>query len=218
MTSKFIVLANGEINNPSLIQTRLAPWSDATVIAADGGYRHAEALGLRVNVLIGDMDSVREDNGLGGDDREVSVIEFPQVKDETDLELALMHAANLGADEMVILGAHGGRLDMTLANLLLLTHPRLSSIHIEIWADIQTVWFIHPPGGEIAGEPGDTVSLLPLLNDAIDITTTNLAYALTGGSLLAGEVRGVSNVMTDKNARIDLGAGTLLVVHTHGHL
>ena len=180
MTSKFIVLANGEINNPSLILTRLALWSDATVIAADGGYRHAEALDLRVNVLIGDVDSVR--------------------------------------DEMVILGAHGGRLDMTLANLLLLTHPRLSSIHIEIWADIQTAWLIHPPGGDIAGEPGDTVSLLPLVNDAVDITTTNLAYSLNGGSLLAGEVRGVTNVMTDKNARIDLGAGTLLVVHTHGHL
>lgn len=216
MNSKFIILTNGEIDDPALLRTRLESWSQATVIAADGGFRLAEDLSLKVDILIGDLDSVSEEDIFNLTDQGVSVHEFPEAKDETDLELALTHAANLGAGAIVIIGALGGRLDMSLANVLLLALPKLAGVHVELWADHQTAWLIRPPGGEISGEPGDTVSLIPLLNDATDISTTNLAYALKDSSLGAGEVRGVSNILADKTAHVNLGGGTILVVHTPG--
>lgn len=216
MSSKFIILANGEIDDPALLRSRLDLWTQATVIAADGGIHHAESLKLKVDVLIGDMDSViEEDKSIIGD-RGVHVVEVPNAKDETDLELALTHAANSGAKRIALLGALGGRLDMSLANVLLLTQPQLARIHVEIWVDHQTAWLIRPPGEEISGEVGDTISLIPLVSDATGISTTNLAYAMSETTLQVGEIRGVSNILTDQSARIDVGEGTVLVVHTPG--
>ena len=47
-------------------------------------------------------------------------------KDESDTELAVLAAIELGAREIVVVGALGGRrLDHALANLGLLAHPAL---------------------------------------------------------------------------------------------
>lgn len=213
MDSKFIILANGEIENPEYLANRLKSWGKATVVAADGGLLHAESLGLSVDHLIGDLDSVNDDmvNALG---QAAKVQKFPEAKDETDLELALIYAANAGAQAIVLLGALGGRVDMSLANILLLTMAKLNEIHVELWSGVQTAWLLRPPGGDIYGKPGDTVSLIPLLGKAEGITTANLAYPLTGSTLHAGEIRGVSNVLTDANGHIKIEMGTVLVVHT----
>lgn len=216
MNSKFVILANGVIDNPEYLLKRLESWGQTKVIAADGGLLHAESLGLSVDHLIGDLDSV--DDGMSSAlGQAIKLQEFPEAKDETDLELALIYAADAGAGSIVILGALGGRVDMSLANILLLTMPQLEGIHVELWSGKQTAWLLRPPGGEITGNPGDTLSLIPLLGKADGITTTNLAYPLSGSTLHAGEIRGVSNVLTDAKARVQVETGTLLIVHTQGH-
>lgn len=216
MAHTFILLSNGEFEEPALLKPRLVNLSDATVIAVDGGFRHARELGLKVDILIGDLDSVADKDRILASAQDLSLLEFPDAKDETDLELALLHAVKLGADEIVILGALGGRLDMSLANILLLSHPQLVHLRVEIWVGNQTAWLLRPPGGSIPGEPGDTVSLIPMVEDATDISTTGFAYALENDVLAAGTVRGVSNLITEREARIEFGSGSLLVVHTPG--
>jgi thiamine pyrophosphokinase len=141
----------------------------------------------------------------------------PPEKDETDLELALLYAADHGATEIVIIGAFGGRVDMSVANLLLMTHPKLAGIHIEMWFGSQTAWIIRPPGDQVQGQVGDTLSLIPLIGEAEGVTTQNLAYPLNKEQLAAGPSRGLSNVFTDTTATIMLGEGILLAVHTPGH-
>jgi thiamine pyrophosphokinase len=216
MTNSFILLSNGVVEEPALLKTRLDVLSGATVIAVDGGFRHARELGLKVDILVGDLDSVADKDRLLANTQDLSLLEFPKAKDETDLELALLHAMKVGADEIVILGALGGRLDMSLANILLLAHPQLAPLRVELWAGNQTAWLLRPPGGSIPGEPGDTVSLIPMVEDATDISTTGFAYALENAVLALGTVRGVSNVITEREARIEFGSGSLLVVHTPG--
>jgi thiamine pyrophosphokinase len=216
MTSKFIILANGELNNPDLLTKRLASRTGATVIAADGGYLHAENLGLEVNMLIGDLDSVSPEDRSAFETQGVTMMSFPEAKDETDLELALTYAFRSGAEDIVLIGTLGGRLDMSIANLLLLTHPQIAPIRVEVWSDHQTAWVIRPPGGELVGEDGDTVSLIPIAGDVFGVSTKNLVYALSDAKLVSGEARGVSNVMTAKAAYVEVERGTLLVVHTPG--
>lgn len=216
MTNTFILLSNGELEQPAFLKHRLGKLSDATVIAVDGGFRHARGLGLKVDVLVGDLDSVDDQNRNLATKQGVTTLKFPEAKDETDLELALLHVVKLGADEIIILGALGGRLDMSLANILLLTHPHLVPLRVELWAGNQTAWLLRPPGGSIPGEPGDTVSLIPMVEDATDISTTGFTYALENDFLALGTVRGVSNVITEREARIEFGSGSLLVVHTPG--
>jgi thiamine pyrophosphokinase len=215
-----IVLSNGELDQPAVLRARLDDWRQSgeavQVVAADGGSHHAEALGLRPDVVIGDLDSLDEAarDALSADGARFETV--PARKDETDLELALLYAVEQGAGEIVALGVLGGRLDMTLANILLLTHPGLDAARIEIWTGWQTAWIVRPPGDTVSGQRGDTLSLIPLGGDAVGVTTRGLEYPLKGERLRFGPARGVSNVLAAPDARVDLGAGMLLAVHTPG--
>jgi len=184
------------------------------IIGADGGAAQAQSWGLGVDVVIGDMDSLAEADRAALARRGIRFIEHPRAKDETDLELALTYAIEAGAQELVILGALGGRLDHTLGNVLLLTLPLLVGIPTRIVSGGQEALVARSGEAlQVEGQPGDLVSLLPLGGDVQDVTTTGLAWALQGDTLCFGFSRGISNEMTATTARIQIGEGVLLVVH-----
>lgn len=214
MKSTALILINGSIGDCAVLRRRLRALVQPFVIAADGGYRHAEPLGLKVDLLIGDLDSTDEAAQRRLAAQGAVIEKFPPEKDETDLELALLAALERQAGRVVLLGALGDRIDMTLANLLLLADRRLSSQRVEAWYEWQTAWYMAPPGGRIEGRPGDTVSLIPVGGDAAGITTEGLAYALVDETLTAGRSRGISNQMTASTAQIEFSTGGLIVVHT----
>jgi thiamine pyrophosphokinase len=209
-----IIFANGDLPEPERLRQRLR--ADDLVIAADGGSRHCQALGLRPHAVVGDLDSLSAEARSAFEQAGVHLESHPAHKDESDLELALLYAARQGATRMVIVGALGGRLDMTLANILLLTHPALASVRVEVWHGVQTAWLIRPPGDEVRGQAGDTLSLMPLNGDALGVVTRGLLYALANERLAFGPARGLSNVLTAATARVELRAGVLLAVHTPG--
>jgi thiamine pyrophosphokinase len=183
------------------------------IIGADGGAARVTNRGMVPGVVIGDMDSL-PDGTLDELDDEVEFVEHPRAKDETDLELALRYAARHGAQEIVVLGALGGRLDHTLSNVLLLALPELEGITVRIVHDGEEAILVR--GGEkvtLRGGKGDLVSLLPWGGDARGVTTDGMAWPLAGATLRFAFSRGVSNVMTGPEARIEVGEGYLLVVH-----
>ena len=209
---KTVIFANGELCSPDLA---LELETADLLIAADGGYRHFETLSRLPDVLIGDLDSTPESVQENWEKQGVSIIHYPEDKDQTDLELALLYAEKRGADQILIYGAAGGRLDMTLANLLLLAHPELSADLTFICGD-QEVKLIRP--GQtliIQGEPEDRVSLIPLGPETTGISTKNLRYPLEQGDLTFGLTRGISNVMDADRAEIELEEGLLALIHTH---
>ena len=214
MLQRTLILTNGELVKGPALKARVEAWSPDLIIAADGGSRHASTLGLKIDLVAGDLDSIeaalRETLQAQGAQFE----HYKAEKDETDLELALLTAVEQGAEEIAIVGIVGDRLDMVLANIHLLTLEALLPIRTELWLGHQTAWLIRPPGEEFEGAPGDTLSLIPLKGDAIGVTTSGLAYPLQGETLFFGPARGVSNGMEKKVCRVDLEAGILLAVHT----
>jgi thiamine pyrophosphokinase len=192
------------------------PWiRDADlVIGADGGGARALSWKLIPDLVIGDMDSLPDEARVvlaGGGCR---FIEHPRAKDETDLELALTYAAKRGAREITILGAMGGRLDHTLANVLLLTLPELRAVLVRLVDGEEEVFVARRDQPvTVGGEPGDLVSLLPLGGNVDGVTTTGLAWALDGDTLRFGLSRGVSNEMVGSTAGVEVESGYLLVVH-----
>ena len=207
-----VIFANGELPHPAAIRTSLQP--DDWIIAADGGARHALACGRHPHLVIGDLDSL---SSQLRSELEASGTEFhsyPAAKDETDLELALLHAVQEGASEIVILAALGGRLDQTIANVLLLTLPALSGTDVRIVGGVEEAFVIRHEG-LIEGQLGDTVSLIPLGGDAAGVTAEGLAWPLDDDVLRFGPARGVSNVLTAKQARVQVRQGLLLCVVAH---
>ncbi len=93
------------------------------VVAADSGIEQAQALGLGIDVAIGDFDSVAPRALEAARDAGAVVEHHPAAKDATDFELALDRAIRLrepAPTRIHVLGGHGGRLDHLLANALVL--------------------------------------------------------------------------------------------------
>jgi len=207
-----IIFVNGEFNDPQ--QARDLVRAADLVIAADGGTRHALAIGVTPHIIIGDLDSLSPDDLARLQAAGARIKRFSPRKDETDLELALLHAARKGASEILPLAALGGRLDQTIANLLLLALPELEGVDARIVEGTQEAFLIR---GEalVEGQPGDTVSLIPLGGDATGVTADGLEWPLHEDTLRFGPARGVSNVLTGEQAYVRVRQGSLLCVITH---
>ena len=170
-----VIFVNGEFNRPTAMEK--PPTADDLLIAADGGARHCLSLGLRPDVVIGDLDSLapEELKRLTADG--VRVLRHPVRKDETDLELAFRLAREKGAREVILLGALGGRWDMTLANIMLPARPELSSLRVSILDGSQEITLVK--AGEtrwFSGRKGDVLSLIPISGDAVGVTLSGLEY------------------------------------------
>ncbi len=211
--TRVVVVANGSLPEPALYR-RLIEEADV-VVAADGGARALLQAGPRLDLIVGDMDSLPPDllarwQAAGG-----AVEAVPTVKDETDLELALREAIHRGARSVAILGALGGRADHATANLLLLASDVFRGIDVAILDAETRVTALR--GGDsalIRGMEGDLVTLLPLTERAEGIVTAGLLYPLNGDMLPLGLPRGVSNVLLGRQASVRLDRGTLLVFQT----
>lgn len=203
-----VVVAGGDPPDP---ESALAIPLGARVIAADRGLEHALALGLDVEIAVGDFDSASPEAVARAKASGTRIERYPAEKDATDLELALDAALALGPDRILLLAGGGGRLDHLLSTLLLLGSSRYETVEIDAFVGPARVHVVRGQR-EIQGERGELVSLLPLHGPAEGVRTEGLAYPLEGETLEPGSSRGVSNVFSAKTARISLDRGVLLAI------
>lgn len=207
---RIIIFANGEL--PDLSKARLLLGADDTIICADGGTRHALALGVKPGLIIGDMDSVDNRHLLELKKEGVAVEFHPRDKNETDLELAVNRALELKPEQILIVAALGGRLDQTLANITLLADPRLAGVDVRLDDGVEEI-FICRDQAQVRGGRGDLVSLIPWQGAVPEVQTQNLKYPLRRETLYPDKTRGISNEMLGDLASVSIGSGLLLVVH-----
>lgn len=225
-----LVLAAGTMPLPRLIPALLQGVD--VIIAADGGLELARTLKLEPDLLVGDMDSVSAS----------ALAAYPHVprqthdedKDELDLELAISAALQRGADRIRVLGAFGSRLDQSLAALF------IAARHAEVGAEPQgdpgggpaapvTISLhgahheahIALPGRQLELElpAGTTVSLLALTEEAV-VSSTGLAFPLSGTSLPFGAGLGLSNRVTGRTGErteifVQVASGTVALLVEH---
>mgnify|MGYP001066130550 CR=1 FL=1 len=210
------IFANGDVCDGPMVRRALQAWTAPAIIAADGGARVAGYYGYRVDTIIGDMDSLtpQEINTQMAFGAELK--RHPPEKDATDLELALQFAVQNSYTAIRIIGGLGDRFDQTLANVYLLALPELSDVDVCIVAGKQEIRMLRPGDHIIYGQPGDTLSLIPVGGDAVGIRTAHLYYPLDNETLTFGPARGVSNVLRGEKATISLRDGLLLCIHTLG--
>lgn len=203
---KAIVFCDGDIPPQSFFQQYLQ--SADLVIAADGGANHAKQLGIIADFIVGDLDSYIP----SGDETSEIIKEIDQ--ETNDLEKALNLALKKNADEVVVVGATGQRLDHTLKNLsvLLQFHPRFTSIlFIDRYCTIE---LIESPFCQDY-KTGTSLSLYPLSGAVEGITTKGLKYPLRNGTLQNGVQDGSSNKTVKKTVEIVFKKGDLLLIVNH---
>ena len=209
LVKRIIIFANGDIPNKE--KTRDLLREDDFIIAADGGTRHALALGLTPNVIVGDLDSLPANFETSAFDGEI--ILYPKDKNETDLELAIQHALTLNPEQILILAALGGRLDQTLGNIALISDLRPSTFDLLRLDDgVEEIFFCRDKSS-IKGTSGDIVSLIPWQGEVTGVVTTGLKWPLQNETLYPHKTRGISNEMLNGTATIQIKSGLLLIVH-----
>jgi thiamine pyrophosphokinase len=185
----------------------------AFVVAADSGLDHARAHDIRVDLVVGDLDSVSDAAIAAAIADGVTIETYPRDKDATDLAIALEAAQRTGARDVTLISGDGGRLDHLVTGLLLLASADLADLTIDAWIGEARVQVVHE-GREahVEGRPGELVTLVPIGGPAHGVCTEGLRFPLHGETLEPGTTRGVSNEIEGAVAKVSLTKGTLLVI------
>ncbi len=183
------------------------PDGDDLVIAADGGFDSILRLGVRCDVLIGDMDSVSKiPEGI-------ELIRHKKEKDETDLHLAYLEGARRGYERFYIYGAVGGRADHTLAAYSLLLFICHRGHEARLYGNGEVAIVIENSATRIWGEPGKRISVLAFGSDAIGVDIKGLYYELSGATISPAFPIGISNEFLGRACEISVREGSLIIIY-----
>ena len=198
-----VIIGNGVIDNYDKIRTKLR--QDDYIVCADGGYKHAKLLGVKPAVVVGDMDSI------GDNDYDGEIINLPIRKDFTDSEVCIKYILLKHFEEVMMLGFTGKRQDHSLANLFLLKQFQDTETDAYIVDEHNEIRFTKNEN-IIYGRKGNIVSIIPVTGDLTGVTTDGLDYPLNNETLVFGETRGVSNIMKADKCKITITSGQGLII------
>jgi thiamine pyrophosphokinase len=205
------VICGGPIGDLDFLQTERERYQPVGLICADGGARYIYALGLTPDLIVGDMDSLNGEMQRDFVGQGSRIMRYPEVKDETDSQLAIEMAFMMMPDEIRIYGALGARIDHTLANLALLSAAAKRGIEtrlVDQWCEI----FLIRQKAVVDGEIGQTVSLFALGADVTGVTLEGFEYPLRNATITPTKPIGISNRLTAARGIIAVGSGDLLAI------
>ncbi len=177
------------------------------VIAADAGYLRAKEKGVKVDLLVGDFDS------LGYRPEDVEVLTVPVEKDFSDGELGVRTAALRGIDTLDIYGVAGGRADHFLFNLHLLKIAYDLGVKAVLHGDDFDVYYV-TSNFFLTANVGDNLSIVPFGESAHILKATGLKYPAGGVTLTKSDTRGLSNECTSEKVFVSIDEGSAFLIHS----
>lgn len=203
-----LIFTNGHYGDHAFYKEYLKKIKVPYIICADGGANFAKKLGVIPDVILGDMDSINEETLRYYHD--VEIRRYPVCKDETDTELAINLAIEMGVAEVTIFGALGTRFDHSLGNIYLLTRFLEFEIRGKIIDEKNCIFLIR--GKEDLKLPvGTVLSLLPLGEVSDGINIQGFKFPIVNGKMTLGNPYGISNVVILEKQTISVEKGILLV-------
>ena len=206
---KAVVFGGADIEDYSFCREYI---ENSIVVCCDSGLKHAKALGIVPDAIVGDFDSADEETMEYFRAMNIPTTEFPTHKDETDMELGAEAAIRMGADELVLIGGIGSRMDHTMGNCNLIVRLYKEGTKAMLVNEKNKI-MITDSRIELTGKKGSIVSLFPVGMKAEGVTTENLEYPLENATL-AIDIRliAVSNVMLGEKAAVEVKNGMLYVM------
>lgn len=200
-----LIFAGSELNISNFEKSK---YSNAFVICADRGLLHAQALGIKPNLAVGDFDSLKYSP------QECETLRFPTEKDDTDLLIAVKEAIKRGFKNIDILGALGGRVDHMYGNIQVLSYACDNNANAHLISDDDIVSVYSPGTYAIPKLEGYSLSLFSYSTSVENICISGTLYQLNNGIINNSFPIGISNVIVDDNALISFSDGKLLVIQS----
>ena len=207
--SRAVLFCNGEIRDDGY---HLALLNDNDfIIAVDGGGNHCFRMGINPHICIGDFDSMDPTVIKYYKEHNIECIPFPADKDYIDMILGIEEAKKRGFDEVLLLGAMGGkRSDMFLGNALALSSYDENVIMKNEFTEIRFL-----KEGRLCkfrGHGGDYFSVIPLSDIVETGKSVGLKYQLENLTFRRGETRSISNEFSSDSCEMVINRGEALVI------
>ena len=183
--------------------------NDRFIIACDGAYDKINHSKVKVNLLIGDFDSIK-----GKIPDNLPFFRFPKEKDDTDSMLAVKWAINNQFNDIKINGAFGGRIDHEYANLQcgIYASTRVEKVTIE--DDNNFVTFIYNESKILPKREGFSLSVFSASEICEGVTITGTKYKISNKTLTNSFPIGISNEWKEKYAEISVKNGILIIIQS----
>lgn len=208
---KTLIITGGKINK-NFAKKYLKSNKYDIIIAVDKGLETIDYLKLQPQYVLGDFDSVNTKILEKYKKQNIKIIKLNPEKDLTDTHTAIDLALEIKSTEITILGAIGTRLDHTMANIHILKQALDKNIKAKIVNEKNEIELIDK---EIIIKKDDNykyVSIIPLTTNVTGITIEGMKYIINDYTLSIGDSLGVSNEQIDKDAKISIKIGILVVI------
>ena len=207
--NKCIIVGAGECSIKKL-QERLVVREGDLCIAADGGVEHLLQAGKTSHIVLGDMDSLKQQEIPAT----LPIQRLPVEKDDTDMLAAIKKGLTLGFRSFEFYGALGGRIDHTIANLQCLLYLMNRGARGVIIGNDTRILLMRNEKTMFpsnAYEKGQIISVFAFGQDAYGVSETGLKYTLDNVILQQEFPVGISNEFMGMDAAIEVKNGTLLL-------
>ncbi|HAE43063.1 MAG TPA: thiamine diphosphokinase [Clostridiales bacterium] len=204
MSNRCLIITGGEAIGKDRMIAEID--SDTFVICVDKGAETALEYGIKIDLVLGDFDSISDWAYQIISDK---AMPFPKEKDYTDTELAVVEAIRRGIDQITLTNATGNRVDHMLSTFFLLY--KYNEIDIRIIGDDFEA-FLLQEDFIISNKSGMTFSLIPMSETIDDLTLEGFKYPLHDKKVIKGDSLCVSNIITDETAMIRFKKGSALII------
>lgn len=211
--TRAVVFANGDCSDYACQIAEIV--NSDLIVCVDGGMRHCILAGLQPDLLIGDLDSLDTASSRLIADQNIECVQFPPIKDASDLELTLQTLCDRSIEEVVLLGISGGRTDHLLFNWQLAA-SRSWPYRVRIIDDFVDALLVDNARPlSITPKVGQTFSVIPLVQNASGVQVAGAMYPLSDAHLALGSTLGLSNEVVESSLQVSVEDGILLVMMVH---
>ncbi|QGU95247.1 thiamine diphosphokinase [Clostridium bovifaecis] len=206
---KAVIVSGGTPPSYELIKQELQ--DSSCLICADSGANCLYKYNISPDIIVGDLDSIHEDALNCFRNKNTNILKYPREKDCTDTEIALDKAIELGANEIVLLGSTGSRIDHLLGNIGMLLKCLKLDVSATIKDEHNSIRVINKPI-KVKGNIGNTFSLISYYEDVENLSISGAKYPLNNHYLEVGSALGISNEFLEKEVNITFTKGVLMVI------
>ena len=200
MEKRCVIISGGEFSPLNDIKP------EDFIIACDLGCRHAERLGLKIDIAMGDFDS------YSGEISAPEIYRCKPEKDDTDTMMAVRKALELGYKRISLRCALGGRLDHLIANLQTVAFAAEHGAVLDIADERNSVTGLLPGKNLISRRNGFYLSFFALNGPAEGVCIKGAKYPLENYRLTGSFPIGVSNEFEAAQVEISFKNGIIAAV------
>jgi len=209
---KALIILNGDYNSSKKeFEDILAGESISKIIAVDGGTDILKNFSVKPDIIIGDLDSISLETKEYYSSIGVEIKKYPVEKDQTDSEIAVDYCSEMGIKSIIITAALGGRIDQEIANINLLEYIKNKNIDAKI-IDNNIEISIIDDKKIFKYKKGYRLSLLAQTEVAAGLSISGCKYNLNSKDLLRYKTRGISNLILEDRAEVEIEDGLLICI------